>query len=159
VIYDAIHLGASAYLPFRTRFVGLEIGASYLAVINVGNEMVEAYNASGELPTAHGYQVSAVLSGQIRRGLRWYSGVELIGFVSEHSGKGHGWGADVLDNPSTLCTSLECLESRGCVDTTTPERTPIEGGIYTTDSANDLSWRVIFGFSYRFGWDPDRAAQ
>jgi hypothetical protein len=40
------------------------------------------------------------------------------------------------------------------VDRTTPERTPIEGGIYTTDPAFDLVWRLIFSVSYRFGWDP-----
>jgi hypothetical protein len=159
VVYDALHVGVSAYVPLGTRYVGLELGARYLAVTNVGHEMIAAYNASGALPTANGYRLTAVASGQIVAGLRWLVGFELLGVVSEHTGKGRGWGSEVDSNPSTLCTTAECLGSATCVDLSSAERTPIEGGIFTTGAARDVAWRLTLGVAYRFGWDADRAAR
>lgn len=150
-VYDHIYLGLNSFIPFSTRYIGLELGGHYLAVFNIGEYAIEAYNASGELPSTNGFQFSAGLSGQIYAGLRWRLGFELLGFISNHVGKGRGWG---MSPTSTECDG-NCENFVGCVDTTTPDREPVTGGIYTTDSANDIIWRLVAHLSYRFGWNPD----
>lgn len=153
--YDHIYMGLNMYVPLATRYAGLELGGHYLAVLNIGAAAIEAYNASGELPTTHGFEFNAGFSGQIYAGLRWRIAFDMMGFSSSHVGKGHGWGRNVDGNPSTLCTSDACIRNpTTCVDMSSPERTRIEGGIMTTDYGFDLIWRLIFGLSYRFGWDP-----
>lgn len=133
--YQALSLGLDIEIPLRTRWVALDLGGHYLPVLSVGESATEAYNASGERPTAHGYRVTAGLGGPIVAGLRWRLGFEVIGHVSHHSGKGRGWGVD----PSTECDD-DCA--------TVPDCSTV-GGIMTTDSASDRHFRVVFGFSYR----------
>ena len=145
------------YIPLTTRYAGLELGGHYLAVFNIGQFAIEAYNASGQLPSTHGFQVNLGFSGQVVAGLRWRLAAELYGFISQHHDKGHGWGVIVNEGvPSTICSSPECIMFPGCVNNT-PDRAPVTGGIFTTDSARDLILRVVFSVTYRFGWNPGGA--
>lgn len=131
-VYDHIFLGINAYIPLATRYVGIDLGADYLAVLGIGEHATRAYNASGQLPTTHGFQIQLGLSGQIVAGLRWRLGFEMLGFISEHQGTGQGWGHE----PTTR------------IDT------PSGRGIRTMDKATDIFFRLIPQISYRFGWRP-----
>lgn len=152
--YDHIYLGLNMYIPLTTRYAGLELGGHYLAVFNIGQMAIEAYNASGQLPSTHGFQVNLGLSGQVIAGLRWRIAAELYGFISQHHGKGRGWGVAVNEgDPSTICATEECVTFPGCVDDS-PDRAPVTGGIFTTGLARDLILRLVFSVTYRFGWSP-----
>lgn len=145
--YDHIYLGLNLYVPMATRHIGLELGGSYLGVFNIGQEAIIAYNASGQLPEARGFDLNLGLSGQVMAGLRWGLNFELMGFYSQHFGKGRGFGSD----PTTLCQTPECQETVGCVY---ESGVPVIGGIATTGTARDIIWRLMLTISYRFGWDP-----
>ncbi len=132
-VYDHIYIGINAYIPLATRYIGIEVGADYLAVLRIGSHATQAYNESGALPTTHGFQIQVGLSGQIVAGLRWRLAFEMLGFISHHQGVGQGWGID----PTTR------------IDTATGQ------GIQTTGAATDIFFRLIPHLSYRFGWRPE----
>jgi hypothetical protein len=136
-VYDHIYIGLNAYIPIATRYVGIDMGADYLAVLSIGPHATAAYNASGQLPTTHGFQILIGLSGQIVAGLRWRLGFEMLGFISEHQGVGQGWG----------------------YDPTTRIDTPSGRGIRTMDKATDIFFRLMPQLSYRFGWRPAGGAR
>ena len=132
-VYDHLYIGLDAYVPIATRHVGIDLGASYLAVLGIGDLATDAYNAEGQFPTTHGFQILAGLSGEIVGGLRWRLAFEMQGFFSTHRGTGSGWGYEPTTNIDT---------ARG-------------RGIQTVGSAKDIFFRLMPQLSYRFGWTPD----
>jgi len=131
-VYDHIYMGFNAHIPMGTRHIGIDLGGEYLLVLGIGEYATMAYNKEHSLPSTHGFRVSMGFSGEIAAGLRWRIGFELLGFVSYHNGRGHGWGHE----PST--------------------RQDLGGlGITTTAAATDIFYRLIPQLSYRFGWRPD----
>ena len=127
-VYDHVYVLLSAHIPLGTRHAGVDLGAGYLAVLGVGADATAAYNASGQLPTAHGFRFHVGASGQIYRGLRWRLAFEMLGFISFHQDIGRGWGQD----PTTR------IDRGG-------------RGIQTVGSAVDIFWRLIPQLEYRFG--------
>ncbi len=132
-VYDHLYIGLNVYVPIATRHVGIDLGASYLAVLRIGDHATDAYNAEGQFPTTHGFQILAGLSGEIAAGLRWRLAFELQGFYSTHRGTGSGWGYEPTTNISTASGR----------------------GIQTLGSAKDIFFRLMPQLSYRFGWRPD----
>lgn len=143
-VYDHIYLGLALHFPLATRYAVLEAGINYLGVISIGQDASVAYNAEGEIPSAHGFQAQVGVSGQIWAGIRWRLGFEVLGFYSNHTGRGHGWGASTCS--TEWCRMQECLRDNGG---TAP------GGIKTTGTAVDVNWRFGAFISYRFGWRPE----
>ena len=144
LVYDALYLGLDAEIGLVRGRLAMELGGHYLGVLSIGQEAIEAFNAPQQYPSTHGLFFSAGLSGTIWRGLRWRVAFEFRGFFSTHEGKGQGWGSG---DSSTLCDE-SCARVAAC-DESAP------GGIQTTGTAHDLTWRLAFQISYRFGWRPD----
>jgi hypothetical protein len=130
--YDHLYIGLNAYIPLATRYIGIDLGADYLAVLTIGEYATSAYNESGALPTTHGFQFLVGLSGQIVAGLRWRVAFEMLGFISHHQGVGQGWGHEP----------------------TTRMEDPLGAGIQTLDAAKDIFFRLMPQLVYRFGWRP-----
>lgn len=138
-VYDNLELGLALHIPIHPRYFGIDFGGGYLAPLSLGDEATMTYNARDAYPSANGFNLNAGIGGAIWRGLRWRIGFELLGFYSDHQGKGRGWG-------ETLCDTV-CAEVPGCLD---DAQNPIEGGIATTDTVSDVVWRLMIQISYRF---------
>jgi hypothetical protein len=151
-IYDYVYLGLEFFVPLRTRYLGLTLGADYNPVFNYGgDEAVIAYNSHGQVPSVHGFRSVVGLGGAIVGGLRWQIGFELLGFLSDAVGKGQGLGDSSAGN-NTACTLLCRDAGDSCYDETDE---PVQGGIRTEGSVRDIMWRVALLLTYRFGWDAD----